>query len=171
MSKPKIKTKTSKPVLVLVHRYMQQHTTSGNVVGPHAVDTRKNNGECLIDFYFLNNLVISNTFFQHKPIRQKRWMHPGSKTWHMLNYTLINKQFRTNFGNVRVRRTAADAIGTGQQLVRIKLKVHLKSRKRVVKSQLLRIDRKKLKNEQYKLASQVQLNNRPQQQHIYQLDK
>ncbi|CAF4976917.1 unnamed protein product, partial [Rotaria sp. Silwood1] len=144
---------------------MQQHTTSRTVVGPHAVDTINNNGERLIDFCSLNNLVISNTFFQHKPIHQKSWMHPGRKTWHMLDYTLVNKQFRTSVEDVRVHRTAAGAIGTDHHLLRIKLKFHLKSRRKVIKSQPLRIDRKKLKNEQHKLAFQAQLNNRPQQQH------
>ncbi|CAF4635971.1 unnamed protein product [Rotaria magnacalcarata] len=50
---------------------VQQHTTSRNVVGPYAVDTINENGERLFDFCSLNNRVISNTFFQHKPIHQK----------------------------------------------------------------------------------------------------
>ncbi|CAF4234070.1 unnamed protein product, partial [Rotaria magnacalcarata] len=50
---------------------VQQHTTSRNVVGPYAVDAINENGERLFDFCSLNNRVISNTFFQHKPIHQK----------------------------------------------------------------------------------------------------
>lgn len=92
-------------------------------------------------------------------------MHPESKTWHMSHYTLVNKQFRTSVEDVRLHLTTAGAIGTDHHLVRIKLKFHLKSRRKVIKSQLLRIDRKKFKNEQYKLAFQAQVNNRPQQQH------
>ena len=90
----------------------EQHRTSRNVVGPHAVDTINDNGERLADFCAINNLIICNTFFQHKPVHQKSWMHPGSKTWHMLDYTLVNKQFRSSVEDVRVHCTAAGAIGT-----------------------------------------------------------
>ncbi|CAF3297940.1 unnamed protein product, partial [Rotaria sp. Silwood2] len=141
----------------------EQHRTNSNVVGPHAVDTINDNGEHLVDFCSINNLIICNTFFQHKPVHQKSWMHPGSKTWHMLDYTLVNKQFRSSVEDVRVHRTAAGAIGTDHHLLRIKLKFHLKSRRKVLNIQPLRVDRKKLKNEQLKTAFQVQLNRRLQQ--------
>ncbi|CAF4222130.1 unnamed protein product [Rotaria sp. Silwood2] len=143
---------------------VQQHTTSRNVVGPHVVDIINESGERLLDFCSLNNVVISNAFFQHNPIHQKSWTHPGSKTWHMLDYALVNKQFRSSIEDVRVHRTAAGAIGTDHHLLRIKLKFHLRSRRKVIKAQLHCINRKKLKNEQCKLTFQRQLNGRPQQQ-------
>ena len=143
---------------------IQQHITSRNVIGPHAVDEINYNGERLIDFCSINNLIVSNTFFKHKPIHQKSWMHPGQKTWHMLDYNLVNKQFRSSVEDVRVHRTAAGAIGTDHHLLRIKLKFHLKSRRKTIKSQILRLDPKKLKNEQCKLAFQAQLHCRPQLQ-------
>jgi exonuclease III len=141
----------------------EQHRTSRNVVGPHAVDTINDNGERLVDFCSINNLIICNTFFQHKPVHQKSWMHPGSKTWHMLDYTLVNKQFRSSVEDVRVHRTAAGVIGTDHHLLRTKLKFHLKSRRKVANIQPLRVDRKNLKNEHLKMAFQAQLNRRPQQ--------
>ncbi|CAF2569830.1 unnamed protein product, partial [Rotaria sp. Silwood2] len=82
----------------------------------------------------------------------------------MLDYNLVNKQFRSSVEDVRVHRTAAGAIGTDHHLLRIKLKFHLKSRRKTIKSQILRLDPKKLKNEQCKLAFQVQLHCRPQLQ-------
>ena len=69
---------------------IQQHRTSGSIVGPHAVDHINKNGQRLIDFYTMNNLCISNTFFAHKPIHQMTWMHPGNKKWHMIDYTIVN---------------------------------------------------------------------------------
>ncbi|CAM4833486.1 unnamed protein product [Rotaria magnacalcarata] len=141
----------------------EQHRTSSSVVGPHAVDTINDNGEHLVDFCSINNLIMCNTFFQHKSVHQKSWMHPGSKTWHMLDYTLVNKKFRSSIEDVRVHRTAAGAIGTDHHLLRIKLKFHLNSRRKIIKNQLLRVDRKNLKNEQLKMAFQAQLNQRLQQ--------
>ncbi|CAF3715602.1 unnamed protein product [Rotaria socialis] len=141
----------------------EQHRTSSNVVGPHAVDTINDNGEHLVDFCSINNLIMCNTFFQHKPVHQKSWMHPGSKTWHMLDYTLVNKKFRSSVEDVRVHRTATGAIGTDHHLLRIKLKFHLNSRRKIIENQLLRVDRKKLKNEQLKMAFQAHLNKQLQQ--------
>ena len=142
-----------------------QHLTSGNVVGPYAVDEINENGKHLVDFCSINNLIICNTFFQHKSVYQMSWMHPGSKKWHMIDYTLVNKQFRSSVEDVRVHRTAAGAIGIGtdHHLLRIKLKFHLRSRRKVNVAQPPRIDRKKLKNEQLQPAFQAELSRRPSQ--------
>ncbi len=139
----------------------QQHQTSRKVVGPHAVDQINENGQRLIDFCAANNLIISNTFFQHKTAHQMTWMHPGNKKWHMLDYTLVNRKFRSSVEDVRVHRTAAGTIGTDHHLLRTKLKFHLKSRKKQSKKQNIRLDRKKLKNEQFIKAFQTELINRP----------
>jgi exonuclease III len=144
----------------------QQHHTSGNVVGPHAIDHINENGQRLVDFCAANNLIISNTFFQHKAVHQRTWMHPGNKKWHMLDYTLVNRKFRSSVEDVRVHRMAAGAIGTDHHLLRTKLKFHLKSRKKRPNQQPVRLDRKKLKNEQFIKAFQDELMNRPVQPNL-----
>ena len=108
-------------------------------------------------------LIICNTFFQHKPVHQKSWMHPGSKTWHILDYTFVNKKFRSSVEDVRVHCTAAGTIGTDHHLLRIKLKFHLKSRRKANNVQSIRLNRKKLKDEQLKIAFQAEVNRRPSQ--------
>ena len=90
----------------------EQHLTSGNVVGPYVVDTINENGEHLLDFCSINNLILCNTFFQHKPVHQKSWKHPGSKTWHMIDYTLVN-----NFA--QVSKMSESIVQRLEQLVRI----------------------------------------------------
>ena len=42
------------------------------------------NGESLLSFYALNELVIMNTTFGKKNIHKYTWQHPGSKKWHVL---------------------------------------------------------------------------------------
>ncbi|CAM4828709.1 unnamed protein product [Rotaria magnacalcarata] len=73
----------------------EQHQTMPKTVGPHTTDVTNENGVRLTDFCQTNNLIISNTFFKHKRAHQKSWMHPGTKIWHTLDYTLINKNFRS----------------------------------------------------------------------------
>lgn len=50
---------------------LQQHQTSRTVVGPVASDQLNDNGDRLIDFCSINDLIISNTFFKHKTIHEK----------------------------------------------------------------------------------------------------
>jgi hypothetical protein len=125
----------------------QDNHGPGNVIGPHTVDSTNENGKRLIDFCNLNNLIVTNTFFQHKPIHQTSWMHPGKKVWHMLDYTLVNKKFRSSVEDVRVHRTAAGVIGTDHHLLRAKVKIHLRSRRKNQHSKRIRLDFKKLHDE------------------------
>ncbi|CAF3198492.1 unnamed protein product [Rotaria sp. Silwood2] len=119
----------------------QQHKTSGNIVGLHAIDHINENGQRLIGFCSMNNLVISNTFFEHKPIHKMTWMHPGNKKWHMIDDTIVNKKFRSIGEDVRVHRLAVAIIGTDHHLLPTKLRFHLKSRKKLNQRRPSRLDR------------------------------
>lgn len=125
----------------------QDRQEPGNVIGPHTVDNTNENGKRLIDFCNINNLIVANTFFQHKAIHQASWMHPGKKVWHMLDYTLVNRKFRSSVEDVRVHRTVAGTIGTDHHLLRSKVKIHLKSRKKKYQAIPMRLDSKKLCDE------------------------
>jgi hypothetical protein len=125
----------------------QDNQGPGNVIGVHTVDDTNENGKRLIDFCNQNNLIVTNTFFQHKPIHQTSWMHPGKKVWHMLDYTLVNRKFRSSVEDVRVHRTAAGAIGTDHHLLRAKVKFHLRSRRKNQHAKRMRLDFKKLNDE------------------------
>ncbi|CAM4859591.1 unnamed protein product [Rotaria socialis] len=122
----------------------QQHLSGSSVVGIHAVDDLNENGQRLIDFCSRNDLIIANTFFEHKAIHQMSWMHPGNKKWHMLDYTLVNRKFRSTIEDVRVHRTAAGVIGTDHHLIRSKVRLHLKSRKKSTAKQSRNLDKRKL---------------------------
>ena len=122
-----------------------EHNTSPQTVGPFATDSRTNSDERLDNFYVANNVAISNTFFQHKPVHQKSWMHPRTKKWHTLNYTLVNNKFRSSVEDVRFHRKATGVIGTDHHLMRTKVKFHLKTRRRIVPQKHFLVDRTKVK--------------------------
>ena len=69
---------------------LQHNHSRNNVVGPHTTGHINENGQRLLDFCSTNNLLISNTFFQHKHTHQTTWMHPGNKQWHTLDHTPVN---------------------------------------------------------------------------------
>ena len=98
------------------------------LIGPHTVDQMNENRERLLDLCLINDLIIANTFYQHKSIHQCTWMHPGNKQWHILDYVLINRKFRSSIHDIRVHRNAAGAVGSDHHLRRTKIRLHLKNR-------------------------------------------
>jgi exonuclease III len=141
----------------------QQHLDGSSVVGKHAVDDLNENGQRLTDLCSNNDLIIANTFFEHKQIHQMTWMHPGNKKWHMIDYTLVNRKFRSSVEDVRVYRMAAGSIGTDHHLVRTKIKFHLKSRIKIAQKQLPgRLSKMKLRDPASIQAFQMALSSTPQ---------
>ena len=125
----------------------QEHLNAPQCVGPFTADVQNENGMRLLDFCLVNDLVVTNTFFQHKTIHQTSWMHPGKKSWHMLDYTIVNRKFRTSVEDVRFLRRATGAIGTDHHLMRSKIRLHLRSRKKISQQKRLRLDKSKLADE------------------------
>ena len=76
------------------------HGTLG-MFGP----TEKNkNGLSLVDFCALNDLVITCTFFQHRPCCQHIWFHLAETklAGHVLDYALVKQRFRSIVLDTRV---------------------------------------------------------------------
>jgi len=138
----------------------QQHQTARGIIGPHTVDRINENGQRLFHFCSINDLVICNTFFQHKFAHMVSWMHPGNKKWHILDYIQVNRKFRFSVEDVRVHRTATGAIGTDHHLSRTKLKFHLRSRRKVMQHKNSQLDKKKLKNDDFIKIFQNELTKR-----------
>jgi hypothetical protein len=133
------------------HKQRQKHETRSGV-GPFTVDIENENGIRLTDFCELNNLIISNTFFKHKLTHQTSWMHPRTKRWHMIDYTLVNKKFRSSVEDVRMFRKAVGAIGTDHHLMRVKIRIHLKSRRKNINQKKINVDSTKLKDDKLQSA-------------------
>jgi exonuclease III len=125
----------------------QRQLTAFRNVGPYTVDMINDNGERLVDFCTVNNVVVTNTFYEHKAVYQTSWMHPGTKKWHLLDYTLVNRKFRSSVEDVRFYRKAAGSVGTDHHLMRAKIKLHLKSRRKGIQSSHFRLDHSKLKDD------------------------
>ena len=99
-----------------------------SVIGPHGPDELDENGERLLDFCATNNLIVSNTWFQHKPIHQLTWYRNGdqSKAGHMIDLVLINRKFRSSMLDTRVFR--ATHLQSDHELVISTIRFKIKSR-------------------------------------------
>ncbi|CAF2118850.1 unnamed protein product [Rotaria magnacalcarata] len=92
----------------------QQQLSSTNSVEPFIADVEYENGARLVDLCEINNIIVSNTFFQQKLLHQTSWMRPGNKIWHMIDYTLVKKTFRSSVKDVRLYRRASGAAQVDQ---------------------------------------------------------
>ena len=79
---------------------------TGEVIGRHGEMPRNNNGVRLINFCILNDLIVTNTFFQHREIHKytREVKSRGEKS--IIDYVLINRSNRKEVIDVRVRRGA-----------------------------------------------------------------
>ena len=76
------------------------------VIGRNGPNEKNSNGDRLLDFCALNNLVVTNTTFKHRPCHQYTWFHPAEegKKGHILDYILVNHRFRSSILDTRVFR-------------------------------------------------------------------
>ena len=136
---------------------VEQTNTTEGTLGKHAIDKQNQNGRRLVDFCLFNNFIITTTFFPHKAIHQGTWMHPKTKQWHMLDYVLVNRKFRTSIQDVRVHRGATDGIATDHHLLRAKVRLHLKCRPKNMREGQLRLDHLKLTDDSLISAFKIEI--------------
>ena len=103
--------KVNKHDLLLITGDMNAKVGSSNhnrerVMGKHATGIMNSNGERLIEFCEMNNLVITGTVFPHKDIHKNTWTSPDGKTLNQIDHNLVNQQFRRSILDTRVRRGA-----------------------------------------------------------------
>ena len=77
-----------------------------NIIGSHGVGEINDNGERLVDFCGLNNLVVKGTIFPHKLIHKQTWTSSGGKTKNQIDHVLVSRQHRTSVMDTRAMRGA-----------------------------------------------------------------
>ena len=85
-------------------RVGSNNSSWSSVIGPHGIGECNVNGVRLLDFCASNQLIVSNTWFQHKRLHQTTWFRNGdrSRPGHMIDYVLVSKRFRTSVLDTRV---------------------------------------------------------------------
>ena len=122
---------------------------TGEAVGIHGENIRNDNGKRLIEFCMLNNLVITNTFYGHKDIHRFTREAKSRDEKSIIDYVIINKEYRREVRDTRVRRGAeiySDhflvlskiEIGAENQCVEKKNTKEKNQRKEVIKTYRLR---------------------------------
>ena len=107
---------------------------SWSCLGKHGVAGSVNdNGHLLLHLCSEFGLVIGNTLFEQSDRKKVTWMHPRSKTWHMLDYFITRKRDRQD---IRFVSTCPSAdCWSDHRLVRAKLKIKIRRKARFSKPQ------------------------------------
>ena len=84
-------------------------------------------GERLIHFANVNDLVVTNTCF--KQVRSRRLWTPDHRTRNMIDHILVNKKWRGSVTNSRVYPSAD--VGSDHQLLQVSIRLKLKAGKRL----------------------------------------
>ena len=102
-----------------------------NVLGPWTNPAPRNkSGYRLLDLCAQHNLVITNTWHQHKPIHRDTFTSPDGKFTHTLDLVLNKRRHFKTILDTRVHRGARAYIETDHELVVSKLRVKLTVKKR-----------------------------------------
>ena len=101
-----------------------------SVIGPHGMGDCNGNGERLLDFCSNNQLLVTNTWFKHKPIHKTTWFRNGnrSRPGHIIDYILVNRRFRSSILDTRVYRSVLHE--SDHELVVSTLRFKIKTKRR-----------------------------------------
>ena len=126
-----------------------------DVVGKFGIGNRNERGDRLIEFCQINNLTISNTWFQHHPRKVYTWKSPGDIVRNQIDYIMIKKRFRNNVKQAKAY-PGAD-INSDHNPVVIKLKVKLKKMQKTQGRAHLNLDL--LRESNYKSRYNIEIRN------------
>lgn len=75
-------------------------------VGKYGLGEKNGRGEMLMQFCAINELVISNSFFKHRPGRRATWISPDGQTRNQIDYIIVSKEVMKSTTNSRVYNSA-----------------------------------------------------------------
>jgi len=85
----------------------------------------------LLEFASYNDLILANTFGQHKRSRRHTWHSPSGDHHNQIDYIMVRRRFQSSVNIAKTRSFPGADIGSDHDLVMMTFRLHLKwSRKR-----------------------------------------
>ena len=113
-------------------RICTDHDKWPTALGKHGLGKCNSNGELLLSPCPEFELTVTNTLFKQRNEIKTTWMHPRSKHWHMIYFTITRHRNKNDFNSTRVIRGAN--CWTDHQMVRSKVAFLLRQKSKVPRS-------------------------------------
>ncbi|KAL0187117.1 hypothetical protein M9458_018787, partial [Cirrhinus mrigala] len=133
------------------------NTHHDRAMGSHGCGVMNDNGERLVEFCTLNNMVIGGTLFPHRDIHKLTRCSPNGRDKNQIDHLMINGTWRRSLLDVKVKRGAD--VGSDHHLVTalIRLKLQSTDRKTTMRKHF---DVSRLRDTKVKAVFVVQVRNR-----------
>ena len=113
-------------------------------MGKEGLGQMNENGLLFADFCTLNELIIEELFFPHKPTHKATWISPDLQTDNQIDHITFTKKWRRVFLDVRVKRGAD--INSDRHLLVGEFRMKLVAKKKTDNMVQRRFEIRKLKN-------------------------
>lgn len=115
-------------------RVGRNHNLWRDTIGKEGVGNTNSNGILLLTKCSEHSLIITNTLFRQRNKSRTSWMHPRSKTWHLIDYVIVRTKDRCDVLNTKAM-TSADDCWADHRLIRSTMSIHLMRKRRMKKRQ------------------------------------
>lgn len=108
-------------------RVGRKDNTTTDVIGKYGEEKRNNNGKRMLQYCTLNNLIITNTFYQHRDIHKYTREIKQRNEKSIIDYILVQRNNRRSARDVRVYRS--NEINSDHYLLIAKIKGKTRNRR------------------------------------------
>ncbi|XP_052080696.1 craniofacial development protein 2-like [Mytilus californianus] len=126
-------------------------------LGKHGLGEINENGEKLVEFCELNELVIGGSLFPQKNIHKETWESPDGRTKNQIDHIMISQRWRSSLQDVRVMRGADISSDHHHSIAKVKIKLAKGTK---VEQKRIKYNVEKLKDLHLKDQFQIELRNR-----------
>ena len=127
-------------------------------IGQFGIGKMNENGQRLLEFCTINNLSITNTFYNGKACHKNSWRHPRSGHWHLLDYIIVR---RNNLNNIKTTRSYRSAdCNTDHLLIMAKMKITMRPTHREKKPKTPRVNIRNTQSETLQDRFETEFNKR-----------
>ncbi|CAM5076855.1 unnamed protein product [Natator depressus] len=106
-------------------KVVKDNTKNDRAMGRYGCGIMNENGEKLVDFCNMKDLVIGRTLFQHCEIYKLTWCSPNGRDKNQVDHIMINGKWQCSLTDGKVRRGAD--VGSNHHLVTASIKLKLRS--------------------------------------------
>ena len=127
----------------------------GNVIGRNGERVKNDSGDRLLRFCAINDMLVMNSWFQHKDIHKFTWVCPGRDLKSIIDYFVVRRDTRVRVKDVKVVR-GADA-SSDHYLLLMKMSMRCKVQKAEKKAENVAIQIDRLKERKVRIKFQAKL--------------